>query len=250
MCRAESRLYQQKTHGLLTKRRNEEARHIRLGAGSTAEEIREYVQPLTIPDKEEKIMKRTALMVALALTCGGWTAAEARKLQFDVAEVAHVRNADGSIDPTRSKFVFDETPSVDNLPAYGTEFVSQGVIYEYGTLTCGENGCNGVNPDGTPEFPDKILGTWTCRGWFIGQGAKTTTGPWVITTQVYDFGTTPGREMLVSDGSEIADLNTPIARALTGGTGRYSKARGEITQTMLGFNVVEGVALRFQADVK
>jgi hypothetical protein len=210
-------------------------------------------------------MKRTALMLALALTCGGWTTAEARKLQFDVAEIAHVKKLDPEtgqpiidpqtgkpvLDEEKSKFVFDETPAdSDGLPAYGTEFVSQGVIYEYGTLTCDENGCNGVTPDGTPEFPDKVLGTWTCRGWFIGHGAKTPTGPWVITTQVYDFGPTPGREMLISEGSELADLNTPIVRALTGGTGPYSRARGEIAQTMLGLNVVEGVALRFQADVK
>lgn len=47
-------------------------------------------------------MKRTALMLALIFTCGGWTTAEARRLQFDVAEIAHVRNADGSIDPALS----------------------------------------------------------------------------------------------------------------------------------------------------
>ena len=196
-------------------------------------------------------MKRTALMLALIFTCGGWTAAEARWLQFDVAEIAHVRDASGEIDPERSKFVFDETPADQNgLPAYGTEFVSQGVIYEYGTLTCGENGCNGVNPDGTPEFPDKVIGTWTCRGWFIGKGAQTTTGAWVVTTQLYEFGNTPGAETLTTEGTELADVNVPILRAITGGTGRYSRARGELAQTLLGFNVVEGVALRFTTDTK
>ncbi len=70
-------------------------------------------------------------------------------LQFDVAEDA-------------SRFVFDETPlHGDGLPAYGNEFVTQGYLYPPGTLTCVDNGCDGVNPDGSPEFPDLVIGTWT-----------------------------------------------------------------------------------------
>jgi hypothetical protein len=38
----------------------------------------------------------------------------------------------------------------DDLPAYGNSFITQGYIYEYGTL----NGSNGVLPNGKPEFPD------------------------------------------------------------------------------------------------
>jgi hypothetical protein len=115
------------------------------------------------------------------------------------------------------------------------------------------NDSNGivVKEDGTvaPEFPDKVIGEWTCRGWFIGNGAKTVTGPWVITTQFYNCGDEYGDVTLVTEGYEIADLNEAIERAITGGTGRYKAARGEEDQTLLGFNASEGVNLRFELSV-
>src|SRR5262249_3667893 len=53
------------------------------------------------------------------------------------------------------RFVFDETPLFDDgAPTYGNEFVTEGYIYPAGTL----NGTNGVNPDGSPEFPNKVIG--------------------------------------------------------------------------------------------
>ena len=46
----------------------------------------------------------------------------------------------------------------------------QGYIYPEGTLTCdSQTGSrNGVLADGSAEFPDKVLGTWICRGWVFG----------------------------------------------------------------------------------
>jgi hypothetical protein len=41
-----------------------------------------------------------------------------------------------------------------------------------------------------------------------------------------------------------------IARAITGGTGEYSTARCEATQTMLGLNATEGVNLWVQVNVQ
>ena len=142
-----------------------------------------------------------------------------------------------------SKFVFDEAPVFeDGMPAHGNSFIAQGYIYEYGTL----DGSNGVLPDGSPEFPDKVIGQWTCRGVFVGAGAHTETGAWVITTQLYNFGEELGQNTLVTEGYEIADLNVDIRRAITGGTGEYVNARGEVSQTFLGFNASEGVSLRFE----
>ena len=83
----------------------------------------------------------------------------------------------------------------------------------------------------------------------MGDGAKTVTGPWVITHQFYDFGETPGSETLTTDGVELVDLNVPVQRAIIGGTGPFSKARGELTQTMIGFNQLKGVNLRFSVKV-
>jgi hypothetical protein len=146
----------------------------------------------------------------------------ARTLEVDIAE-------DGT------RFVFDEAPVFDDgFPAYGNPFVTQGYIYPAGTLT----DSNGVNPDGTPEFPDKVIGEWTCRGYFIGDGAHTTEGAWVFTTQLFAFGddADTGAETIVVTGYEGAQPGAIVTGAITGGTGRYATARGEADQELLGFN--------------
>lgn len=159
---------------------------------------------------------------------------DTKMLRFDVTENA-------------KRFIFDETPvHADGAPAYGNEFVTEGYLYPFGTL----NGTNGVNADGSPEFPDKVIGRWICRGWHTGEGAKTVTGPWVVTHQVYDLGVKPGQSMLVSDGLELVDLNEPILRAISGGTGQFSQARGEMRQVMIGFNQLNGVNLRIEIKVQ
>jgi hypothetical protein len=151
-------------------------------------------------------------------------------LRFDVAENA-------------TKFVFDpDLTHDDGLPAYGDTFVTQGYIYPAGTL----DESNGVNPDGSPEFPDQVLGQWICRGVFIGDGAHTTSGAWVITTQTHNFGAVDGEATVVSDGAEVADLGVSVDRAVIGGTGPFVGAGGTATQSLLGFNVVEGVNLQFE----
>lgn len=174
----------------------------------------------------------TAIAIALAT----WQPVEANTtvLKLDVAEDA-------------TRFVFDESPVFDDgLPAYGNAFVTSGYIYEHGTL----NGSNGVLPDGSPEFPDRVIGSWICRGWFIGDGAHTESGAVVVTTQYFQFGDEPGRETIVTDGVEIADLNDVVYRAITGGTGQYNNVRGQGSQEMLGLNQTEGVNLRIELGVK
>ena len=147
-----------------------------------------------------------------------------------------------------TRFIFDDAPLLDNgFPAYGNSFVTQGYIYPAGTL----NGSNGVNADGSPEFPELVLGRWVCRGWFINEaGALAESEEFVITHQLYNFGQALGNETLVSDGWEIADVDEPVARAITGGTGRYSSAGGEAVQKFLGFNTTEGVNLSFELSVE
>src|SRR5262245_3804736 len=158
---------------------------------------------------------------------------DTRIIRFEVSENA-------------KRFVFDETPlHEDGAPAYGNEFVTEGYIYTAGTL----NGTNGVNPDGSPEFPERVIGRWTCRGWNVGEGAKTVSGPWVITHQLYDFGGKPGQVTIMTDGVELVDIGAPVKRALIGGTGPYAEARGEATQTMIGFNQINGVNLRYEVRV-
>jgi hypothetical protein len=152
-----------------------------------------------------------------------------------------------------TRWVFSKDPSSEEgLPVYGTSFVTQGYLYPEGTLT----ESNGVLADGSPEFPDKVIGQWTCRGWFIGEGALTKTGPMVVTTQIYNLGGEYrlggefGVATITTDGYEIADVGIPVQRAITGGTGDFAGAHGEQRQTMLGLNATEGVNLRIEIAVE
>ena len=154
-------------------------------------------------------------------------------LQYDIAEIG-------------TRFVYDEAPVFeDDFPAYGNPFITEGYIYAAGTL--GES--DGVLPNGEPEFPDQVLGKWVCRGYFIGDGAHTTTGPWVITTQVFDLGDAPGEQTIVTEGFELSDIGVAGDRAITGGTGHYSRARGQMMQTLIGFNETMGVNLQVELNV-
>ena len=157
----------------------------------------------------------------------------AKTISFDVAE-------------DMSRFVFDTDVAYDDgMPKHGSAFITQGYIYPKGTL----DGTNGVLADGSPEFPDLVLGEWTCRGWFVGDGAHATSGPMVISTQIYNFGETLGAETLVSDGYELADIGIVFQRAITGGTGEYAGAGGVVNQTFLGLNASAGVNLTFDLEL-
>jgi hypothetical protein len=170
--------------------------------------------------------------IALAIVLTGMTAGavshaadgkgKVRTIEVDVAE-------DGT------RFVIDEAPVFDDgFPAYGNAFVTQGYIYPAGTLT----DSNGVNPDGSPEFPDEVIGEWSCKGYFIADGAHTTEGSWVYTTQLFAFGDDAdnGAETIVVTGYESGIVGDTVTGAVTGGTGRFMTARGEADQTFLGMN--------------
>lgn len=156
------------------------------------------------------------------------------------------------------KFGFDQGQPLDEngFPLYGNNFITQGYIYPKGTLKRDRDTglYNGVNPDGSAEFPDKVLGIWICRGWVLGdEGYNIETGPVVATTQIYDFHEIAGqfgKITLVSDGTELIDENVPILRAVTGGTGPYKRAKGQVRQVLLGLNGTVGVTLKYQLQVK
>ena len=160
---------------------------------------------------------------------------------FDVAEIG-------------SRFVPDDDPFKDGLPAYGNSFITQGYIYPAGTLeACDDPGvqCEGVNADGSPQWPDKVIGSWTCFGWHVADAATATSGASVVTTQIYEFSDTPGKVSFVSDGFELAfGDSSPVRRAVTGGTGPLSRVRGQVVQNYLGFaNLSGGVNLKFRTQM-
>ena len=132
-----------------------------------------------------------------------------------------------------------EGPMTAAGPAYGASFVVEGVIYPSGTFAS-RGTTSGLLADGTPEFPAAVIGKWTCRGWFIGDGMETTTGPFVITTQTYDIADEAlGTGTLVSDGEELIDLDVPFARAIIGVTGDFASGKRtpfQVEQTGVGVN--------------
>ncbi|MGF1563449.1 MAG: hypothetical protein ACFB3T_14870 [Geminicoccaceae bacterium] len=154
-------------------------------------------------------------------------AAEDKITAFDVAE-----------DHTR--FVFDEAPAHDDgMPAHGNALITQGYIYPAGTLDDGP----GVSEDGAPSHPDRVLGTWTCTGWFTGAGAHTERGAWLVSRQVYHF--EPSGALLVSQGPEYNIVAEAKPRPITGATGAYA-GDAAIEQTFLGFHKHGGVKIRFK----
>jgi hypothetical protein len=168
------------------------------------------------------------------------TAALAALLLNEAALADPLRHFDVAEDHTR--FVFAPTPvHEDGMPAYGNPFVTQGYIYEEGTL---DFGGEGVNPDGTPVFPDKVIGTWTCDGWYVGDGAHTKTGTMIVSRQVFQF---EDGGVIVSQGVELADYNVPMQRVITGGLGDYADLDGVLVQTNLGMS--DGFGIRAQFEI-
>lgn len=172
-----------------------------------------------------------------------------RRIAFEVVEFGN-------------RFAFDDAPlDAAGFPSYGNAFITQGVIYPAGTITRFEDGTtNGVivetDADGNtisrPEFPEKVLGTWICKGTVFGEnGFNIESGPVVDTTQLYDFNKVSGEFgalSIVSEGLELIDVDRIVKRALTGGTGRYKRIRGEVEQALVGFNSSEGFTLSFQLN--
>lgn len=173
-----------------------------------------------------KIVSLAALAVAIS------TAAQSGEpmKEFDVAE-------------DLSRFVFAAAPVHDDgMPAFGNAFVTQGYIYPAGTL---DGGVEGTKPDGSPAWPDLVLGTWTCDGFFVGDGGYTTTGNMVITRQVFEFS---DGSIIVTHGPELADVDVAILRPITGATGDYRNAGDVMEQTLLGMSDGYGVRFQFEID--
>jgi hypothetical protein len=186
-----------------------------------------------------------AVMAAGALVAGLVSASAPGNIEWAMAQgAAQAKTLKVEVAEDMSRFVFDKSVTFeDGLPKHGSSFITQGYIYPAGTL---KNGEDGVNKDGTPKYADKVMGEWTCRGWFVGEGAHAKKGPMVVTTQMFSFGKVLGQKMIVTDGYELADIGVAISRAITGGTGEYMAARGELKQTFLGFNATEGVNLSLE----
>ena len=174
-----------------------------------------------------KFIYLSALAIAGALASSGAIAAPNA---FDVAE-----------DHTR--FVFQSAPvDEEGMPAHGNPFITQGYVYPVGTL---QPGVDGVNEDGSPTFPDLVLGTWTCDGFLVGPAMKAETGVFLISRQTVVLN---DGDMLVSDGPEIIDENVEFPRAISGATGGFVGHDGDIGQTFLGWGTFMGLRATFALE--
>ncbi|MEM9426205.1 MAG: hypothetical protein AAGA06_05840 [Pseudomonadota bacterium] len=171
------------------------------------------------------LISSTFLSLSLATIAG----AEAPSA-FDVAE-----------DHTRIHMAAEPVHE-NGMPAHGNAFLSQGYIYPEGTLA---DGTVGVLEDGSPAFPELVLGTWTCDGYFVGEGGNATTGVWVISRQVFAFN---DGSTLVTQGTEIADIGTPNLRPVTGASGDFAGTDSGLIQTMLGFTDYWGLSATFKFE--
>jgi hypothetical protein len=196
------------------------------------------------------MLHRFALFGAAAVAAGSGvrrsTAAPAA-LTADEA-IAQIEDEDGvlrfDIAENATNYAWAGDPElIDGLPATRTAFFTQGYIYPEGTLT----ESNGVLPDGSPEFPDLVLGQWSCWGWYQGTEAPAGMPTWV-TSHLYNFGAAWGDATLVSEGYSIDDFDVPQQRAIVGGTGPYAGAGGVQVETNLGFNATNG--LNFRQEIR
>lgn len=171
------------------------------------------------------VLAIAVLAIAVARAAAAPHDPPAREFAVEIAEDA-------------TRFAFDDAPVFDDgLPAYGNQFVTAGYIYEVGTLADG----GGVNADGTPTHPEAVIGTWICEGVFVGDGAHTQEGPWVVTTQIFDFGEFDGFDVVVTHGIETPVVGEAVPRAVIGGDHRAS-FRTQL-QVLEGFNDSTGVNL-------
>ncbi len=154
------------------------------------------------------------------------------RLRFDVAQ-------DGNT------FIFQGPSTQDGFAAEGATFIVQGFVYPKGTLRGGT--VSGTNSDGTPAFPELVIGTWSCRGWFTrDDGDPEITGVVLIGTQLWDLNLDkPGSKTIVTDGIDLSantvDFGVPFKRAITGGTGKFKRASGEQTSINFRFNDSFGI---------
>lgn len=109
-------------------------------------------------------------------------------------------------------------------------FSVEGWIYPAGT----------VPTQGFVPTPEGAIGEWFCRGWQIVDGGRLE--PHVSTTQLYVFGRVTAeslfpRDNLTSIGLEGTEDETQVAyRPVSGGTGQYIGATGEVAQLVNGVN--------------
>ncbi|MEM8575740.1 MAG: hypothetical protein AAGF48_14070 [Pseudomonadota bacterium] len=177
-------------------------------------------------------MRTNTLLAATAIALAPAFASADILTAFDVAE-----------DHTRI-FMAAQPLHENGMPAHGNAFISQGYIYPPGTL---QADTTGVLEDGSPAFPDLVLGTWTCDGYFVGEGGNAKSGVWIVSRQVFAF---DDGNMITTDGTELADIGLENLRPVTGAKGDFADIEGGLIQTTLGFNDFFAINATFRLEIE
>ena len=146
---------------------------------------------------------------------------------------------------------FDGRTAIANLVdpaikdgARGDTFVVNGKVFPGGAIP----------PGGTFDQPGTFdpgargsIGNFVCRGTMLFDAAEIAAGaaPYVVTNQLFQLNT---GDALLTEGLE-AGVNT-VRRAVTGGGGAYSGARGEAQLTLIGINKTGWENYRFVFTLK
>lgn len=119
----------------------------------------------------------------------------------------------------------------------GSHFIISGHVYPGGTLfNMGPSEAGdfpyGALEDGSPEFPDLVIGTWMCQGSILINSFGAITS---YTTQQFNFfqdPNAPDAEGFLSVGQEPFSMAT-ITRSVVGGMGSFSRTHTDLNQLVI-----------------
>jgi hypothetical protein len=126
-----------------------------------------------------------AIVVALLVACGGGEATteqrqSGRSPRSLRPDRAGARPIVVEVVETGSRSVHDEHLVDGGVSTRASFFETDGYLYERGTLTCTDGTCDGVVYDElgvpSPEFPDRLIGSWTCYGTEVAEAVAAVTG--------------------------------------------------------------------------
>ncbi len=195
--------------------------------------------------KSTRTMNVVGVFFLLVMSVAGLANADDDTIvrKYDVSQDGNTFKVIALNDPFGGPF---DTLTDEGHPSQGAVFSVLGYFYPKGTLQGGT--VSGTNADGSPAFPELVLGQWSCRGWFILDGNPGISGIQLLGQQVFLFNSPgpAGRKSIVTEGIDLSleaiDLNVPIKRVVFGGTGPFRGARGQQTMTNFpGFNDSFGV---------
>ncbi len=209
-------------------------------------------------------MRNILLFIGLTFTSGSSLLAQFQQHTFVIEVALNGLSATVNNPP-------DSSTICPQFPRSGANYIiRQGFIYNSGTLLqCGNHindyvPCNNIgmvdaiplpgcgitisNNEGYAQFDDNVIGDWDCRGWFTQNVAEVTEDAlFDLSTQTFYFYDIPvigGEGSITTDGAVFMNIDAPMKRSITGGTGKFKYVFGEVEQQVIGLNDTGMVNIR------